>query len=92
VVPELATVAESGVPGYEANNWNGVAVPAGAPPRMQIERLQREIKASSIRHARQIARGRVRAGCRYACRVWTLPRERARQWGKVVIDAGVKPE
>jgi hypothetical protein len=28
VVPELPTVAEAGVPGYEANNWNGVVVPA----------------------------------------------------------------
>ena len=45
VVPELpGTVAEAGVPGYEANNWNGVVVPAGTP-RVAIERLQREIKA-----------------------------------------------
>ncbi|MBI4207495.1 MAG: tripartite tricarboxylate transporter substrate binding protein, partial [Betaproteobacteria bacterium] len=26
--PELPTIAESGVPGYVANNWNGVVVPA----------------------------------------------------------------
>ena len=44
VVPELPTVAEAGVPGYEANNWNGVVVPAGTP-RTVVERLQREIKA-----------------------------------------------
>ncbi|MCC7079931.1 MAG: tripartite tricarboxylate transporter substrate binding protein [Burkholderiales bacterium] len=40
--PELPTIAESGVPGYEANNWNGVVAPAGTP-RAVIERLQHEI-------------------------------------------------
>ncbi|HET9404944.1 MAG TPA: tripartite tricarboxylate transporter substrate binding protein [Burkholderiales bacterium] len=29
--PDLPTVAESGVPGYEANNWWSVAAPAGTP-------------------------------------------------------------
>ncbi|MGZ8203010.1 MAG: tripartite tricarboxylate transporter substrate binding protein [Burkholderiales bacterium] len=29
--PELPTIAESGVAGYEANNWNGVVAPAGTP-------------------------------------------------------------
>ena len=30
--PELPTVSESGVPGYEANNWWAVGAPAGTPP------------------------------------------------------------
>ena len=30
-LPEVPTVAESGVPGYEAVNWYGVLVPAGTP-------------------------------------------------------------
>jgi tripartite-type tricarboxylate transporter receptor subunit TctC len=42
--PELPTIAESGVPGYEANNWNGMVAPTGTP-RTVIERLQREIAA-----------------------------------------------
>ena len=29
--PDLPTIAESGLPGYEANNWNGVVAPAGTP-------------------------------------------------------------
>ena len=44
VVPELPTVAEAGVAGYEANNWNGVVAPAGAP-RAVIQLLHRSIKA-----------------------------------------------
>ena len=31
LLPALPTVAESGYPGYEAGNWHGLAVPAGAP-------------------------------------------------------------
>lgn len=45
VVPELPTVAASGLPNYEANNWNGLVAPAGTP-RTVIALLQREIKAA----------------------------------------------
>jgi len=40
--PEMPTIAESGVPGYEANNWNGIVVPAKTP-RAVIERLHKEV-------------------------------------------------
>jgi len=30
-MPELPTVAESGVPGYESLSWSGIAAPAGTP-------------------------------------------------------------
>jgi tripartite-type tricarboxylate transporter receptor subunit TctC len=43
-MPELPTVAESGLPGFEANNWIGVVVPAGTP-RNRIDRLNKEIGA-----------------------------------------------
>ncbi len=41
-LPDLPTVAESGVPGYEASAWFGVVVPAGTP-RSVIARLNTEI-------------------------------------------------
>ncbi|MBY0438659.1 MAG: tripartite tricarboxylate transporter substrate binding protein [Burkholderiales bacterium] len=31
LLPELPTVAESALPGYEASNWNGLVAPAGTP-------------------------------------------------------------
>jgi tripartite-type tricarboxylate transporter receptor subunit TctC len=31
ILPELPTVAESGVPGYDYGSWNGVLAPAGTP-------------------------------------------------------------
>lgn len=44
IVPELPTIAESGVPGYEVNNWYAMGAPAGTP-RPVIARLNREIVA-----------------------------------------------
>jgi tripartite-type tricarboxylate transporter receptor subunit TctC len=41
-VPELPTVAESGLPGYEASTWYGVLAPAGTP-RVIVTRLNAEI-------------------------------------------------
>ena len=37
-LPELPTIAEAGVPGYEAIEWQGLMVPAGTP-REVVERL-----------------------------------------------------
>lgn len=45
LVPELPTVAETGLKGYEVNNWNGFFVPAGTP-RALINRLNRELTAA----------------------------------------------
>ena len=42
VMPQVPTVAESGVPGYESLSWSGIAVAAGTP-REAIARLNREV-------------------------------------------------
>ena len=44
-LPEVPTLAEAGVPGYEASAWNGVAAPLKTPKPV-IERLNREINAA----------------------------------------------
>jgi tripartite-type tricarboxylate transporter receptor subunit TctC len=43
VLPEVPTVAEAGVPGYEAVIWLGIMAPA-ATPRAVVERLNAEIR------------------------------------------------
>ena len=40
-LPDVPTVAESGVPGYAASSWNAIAAPAKTPPAI-VERLQQE--------------------------------------------------
>jgi tripartite-type tricarboxylate transporter receptor subunit TctC len=40
-LPDLPTIAETGVPGYEVTSWNGMLAPAGTPPDV-IKRLNSE--------------------------------------------------
>ncbi len=42
VTPEIPTIAESGVPGFEAVSWQGVVVPAGTS-RTIVNRLHGEV-------------------------------------------------
>jgi tripartite-type tricarboxylate transporter receptor subunit TctC len=42
LLPNVPTVAEAGLPGYEANNWYGFLAPAGTPKPI-VDRLNREI-------------------------------------------------
>ncbi len=43
-LPELPTISEAGVPGYEVTNWWGIVVPAGTP-RSIIDRLHKDLTA-----------------------------------------------
>lgn len=43
--PEIPTVAETGVPGYEASSWFGVLAPAGTPKDI-VDKLSKEIAKS----------------------------------------------
>jgi tripartite-type tricarboxylate transporter receptor subunit TctC len=44
ILPEVPTIAEAGVPGYETQNWWGIAVPRGTPQPV-IQRLNQETAA-----------------------------------------------
>jgi len=44
-LPDVPTLAEAGLPGYEALAWLGVAAPVKTP-KVVIDRLNREIKAA----------------------------------------------
>jgi tripartite-type tricarboxylate transporter receptor subunit TctC len=36
--PDVPTIAEAGIPGYEVDSWNGLVAPAGTPPEV-LERV-----------------------------------------------------
>ncbi|MFZ1208879.1 MAG: tripartite tricarboxylate transporter substrate binding protein, partial [Pseudolabrys sp.] len=44
VLPDVPTIAEAGVPGYECANWIGIVAPAGTPAAI-VAKLHREILA-----------------------------------------------
>lgn len=93
LVPELPTVAEAGLPGYEANNWNGFFVPAKTP-RPVIDRLNKEItaaltapdvKAFLFKQGLDAAPGTPEQFASY------MKAEYAK-WTKVIQAAGIKPQ
>ncbi len=43
ILPDVPTIAEAGVPGYQATSWFGVLVPAATPAAI-IERLNKELR------------------------------------------------
>jgi len=93
LVPELPTVAEAGVPGFEANNWNGFFVPAKTP-RPIINRLNKEfaaalslpdIKEFMFKQGLDAAPGTPEQFAKY------MKSEYAK-WTKVIQAAGLKPQ
>jgi len=43
-LPDVPTIAESGVPGYEVDGWYGLLAPAGTPP-VAVTRINRDVSA-----------------------------------------------
>ncbi len=91
--PEMPTIAEAGVKGYEANNWNGVVAPAGTP-RAVIEKLHREIVATLQEPA--ISERMAKAGLEPVgdspTQFAQYLKAEAAKWGKLVKSAGIKAE
>jgi tripartite-type tricarboxylate transporter receptor subunit TctC len=52
-LPDVPTIAEAGIPGYNVSSWTGIGVPAGTPAAI-VERLAREIaSAAAVPEVRQ---------------------------------------
>jgi tripartite-type tricarboxylate transporter receptor subunit TctC len=91
--PNLPTVAEAGVPGYDAEAWYGLFAPAKTPPEI-IERLNKAagtaVKAEAFKKL-SVNEGLVMVASppseldRYF-------REEEERWRKVITDAGIKAE
>ncbi len=92
-LPEVPTVAEAGVPGYEANNWWGIVAPAATPPAV-VRKLNTEIAA--ILATPETQKWFVSEGGEAVSRTpeefkkWIL--SEMAKWGKVVKQAGIKAE
>ncbi|WP_445623191.1 tripartite tricarboxylate transporter substrate-binding protein [Lactiplantibacillus plantarum] len=41
-LPDVPTLAEAGVQGYEASSWFGLLAPAGTPPAI-VDKIQRDV-------------------------------------------------
>ena len=89
--PDLPTIAEAGVPGYEISTWYGIWAPARTPPAI-IARMQQAV-ATAARNPET----RARFDALGAEPVADSPEDYARfvraefdRWGKLVRDARIK--
>ena len=93
LLPNVPTIAESGVPGYEMSQWFGVFGPAGLPPAI-TDKLATEINAilKTPDVAEKIAsQGGDIIGGSPAEFAAFLKTDTVR-WAKLIKDANIKPE
>src|SRR5882724_4221011 len=93
VWPDVPSIAEAGVPGYEAELWFGVIAPPGTPDAI-VDRLNKEItrfiksdfmqKRLALQGARTIGSSRAEFAA--------FMRGEQEKWGKVLKEINIKPE
>ena len=90
VLPDLPTIAESGLPGYETDNWYGVMVPMKTP-RAVVMRLNKEftqalntpdVKEALLKNGLEARPGTPEEFGKY------IHAEYAK-WGKLIREAGI---
>ena len=91
--PDIPTVAESGIPGYEVSNWFGVSAPARTPPEI-VSRLHdsiaRALKMPDVRAA--LSNGGAEPAATTADEYAAFFRNEYTKWSKVIKAAGIKGE
>jgi tripartite-type tricarboxylate transporter receptor subunit TctC len=93
VLPEVPTLAEAGVPGYEAGIWLGLMAPA-ATPRAILERLNAEIV--KVLNAPEVKDAWGKQGAQVmpmtVAEFERFLRDEIAKWGGLVRATGMKPE
>jgi tripartite-type tricarboxylate transporter receptor subunit TctC len=92
-LPDVPTIAEAGVPGYENTTWVALAAPARTPQTI-IQRLNKEINAilelPDVKEAARAEGSTITGGTPERFRAF-LESELAK-YGKLVREAGIKYE
>ena len=92
-LPDVPTVAESGLPGFEVSNWIGLFAPAGTPADI-VAKLNAEVQ--KIMQSPDVQKRLEAEGARF---IPTTPgqfasfqREELIKWAKIIKDANIKAE
>jgi tripartite-type tricarboxylate transporter receptor subunit TctC len=93
LIPDVPTIDESGVPGYEFANWIGILAPAGTPPAI-VAKLHRELTAIQDTSAlkKQFAHEGADIVRMSSAEYGKFIAAETAKWGRVVKDAGLKPQ
>jgi len=93
VLADLPTIAEAGVPGYEAANWIGIVAPAGTPAAI-VAKLSQEI--SAIQDQPEIKKQFAAEGMDIlrmsSAEFGAFFASEMGKWERVVKEGGIKPE
>jgi tripartite-type tricarboxylate transporter receptor subunit TctC len=90
-LPDVPTVSESGVPGYEAYVWMGLLAPKGTPAAV-IDRLQREVIAAlaTAKVRDYMASSSIEAVGSTPAEFGAFFRAEQERWAKIVTATGAK--
>ncbi len=92
-MPEVPTIAEAGVPGFEVTNWWGILAPAGTPAPV-LERLYQELTAilDSPETRKRFELEGAEVVRMKPAEFAAFVTQETEKWTRVVKDAGIKPE
>jgi tripartite-type tricarboxylate transporter receptor subunit TctC len=90
VLPDVPTIEEGGVPGYDAGNWIGIVAPAGTPAAI-VNRLHKEISSmlDQPEIQKQIASDGSEIIRMSPTEFGTYMDNEMAKWGRVVKQAGI---
>jgi len=93
ILPDVPSIAEAGVPGYETVNWFGLVAPAGTSAAI-IERLHREV--TSVQDLPEVQKQFDADGATVlrmsAARFGAYMVADMNKWERVVKEGGIKPQ
>jgi tripartite-type tricarboxylate transporter receptor subunit TctC len=92
-MPDVPTVAESGLSGYEAVLWQAIYAPAGTPPAI-VGRLNKEVNALLREDGVIAALAKVGVEAEPSTQDELAQRIAAeiKKWREVIVAAGIKPQ
>jgi tripartite-type tricarboxylate transporter receptor subunit TctC len=92
-LPDVPTVQESGLPGYNVASWNALAAPAGTP-RAVVERLQRAAQQALALPAvqQQLQALGVRAQGSTPQQAQALLASEIKRWSEVIVKAKIEQQ